>query len=103
MAAHTLIVMLYEEAEAKKKRKYGISLAAKHKKQSVPNRLIGKLKPDRKRRRIGELIEIEVLDGVEQYNGQYGKAAQHIGHIHPGMSFYGFHSVRFKVVSAKIR
>ena len=73
--------MLDEEAETEQHGEYGVCLAAEQEEQTVPDSLVAEVQEIALRRGVGKGIEVEMLDGMEQDNGQHREATQHVGGI----------------------
>ena len=89
VASHTVVVVLNEEAETEEEREDCICLASESEEKAIPDSAVKKGKPGATSCRIGKIVEIEVLDGVQQNYGEYCKAAEHIGGIDTRMTFDG--------------
>lgn len=83
---HALVVVLNEETETEQKCENGVGFSAESEEQTVPDGFVGEIEPCRLGVGRGEGVEVEMLDGVEQDDGQYGKAAEHVGHVDSGVA-----------------
>lgn len=86
VAAHALVIVLNEETETEQQGENGIGFSAESEEQPVPDGLVGEIQPCGLGVGRGEGVEVEMLDGVEQDDGQHGKAAEHVGHVDAGVA-----------------
>ena len=86
--AQTLVVVLDEVAEAEEQGKHGICLAAEEKEEPVPHGTVREGQPGILPRRVGEGVEVEVFNRMQQDDAHHCQSAQHVGHVHARMSLY---------------
>ena len=75
-----------EEAEAEEDGEDGVSLAAKHEEEAVPDGSIGEVEPCALLGGVRKGVEVEVFDGVKQDDAHHGEAAEHVCYINAGRS-----------------
>jgi hypothetical protein len=70
VAAHALVVVLYEKTESEQQSEYGVGLAAEKEEQRLPHPGVDGGKPAA-RCGVRKVVEVEVFDSVQKHDGQH--------------------------------